>query len=108
MYELSLFIAQYFFIDESQNLLIFQPNLNTFTIHAVFSEATVAWESRRLSNQKVRSYITSDKILYPKLNLYNSSLRVEFKGCCLKQNKVTFNTSNVVNLFIVYELDRWS
>ena len=54
MYELSLFIAQYFFIDGSQNLLIFQSILNTFTIHGVLSEPAVAWEPKRLSNQKIQ------------------------------------------------------
>ena len=29
-------------------------------------------------------------------------MRVEFKGSCLKQNKVTFTLRNVVNLFIAY------
>ena len=30
------------------------------------------------------------------------------KGTCLKQDKVTFTPNNIVNLLIVYELDRWS
>ena len=38
----------------------------------------------------------------------NSRLRPELRGRCLKQSKVIFTTNNVVNLFIVYELDRWS
>ena len=39
--------------------------------------------------------------LSPKLNWYNSKLRVEFK------EKVTFTPRNAVNLLINYELDRW-
>ena len=35
-------------------------------------------------------------------------MRVEFKGSCLKQNKVTFTPRNLVTLSIVYELDTWS
>ena len=35
-------------------------------------------------------------------------MRAEFKGSCLKQSKVTFTPMNVVDLFLVYELDRWS
>ena len=35
-------------------------------------------------------------------------MRVEFKGSCLKLDKASFILSNLVNLFIVYELDRWS
>ena len=38
----------------------------------------------------------------------NSRIRLEFKKRCLKQNKVTFTPNSLVNLFIVYELDRWS
>ena len=46
---------------------------------------------------------------FPKLVwMNNSTIRVEFKGRCLKQEKVTFTPNNVVNLFIAYELDRWS
>ena len=40
--------------------------------------------------------------------MHNSKIRREFKGRCLKQHKVTFTANNVVNLFMVYELDRWS
>ena len=38
----------------------------------------------------------------------NSRTRIEFKGSCVKQNKMTFVLRNIVNLFLVYELDRWS
>lgn len=42
------------------------------------------------------------------MNWHNSKMRVEFKGRCLKQNKVTFTPRNLVTLSIVYELDTWS
>ena len=32
-------------------------------------------------------------------------MKLKFNGSCLKQ--VTFTPNNVVNLFIVYELDTW-
>ena len=38
----------------------------------------------------------------------NSRIRIKFKGSCLKQDKITFASNSVVNLFIVNELDRWS
>ena len=38
----------------------------------------------------------------------NSRLRPELRESCLKQIKAIFTTNNVVNLFIVYELDSWS
>ena len=38
----------------------------------------------------------------------NSNVRLKFKGSYLKQeDKATFTPKNVVNLFIVYELDTW-
>ena len=61
-----------------------------------------------MSNGKIRSYIKSDNSLYPKLKCNNSIVRVEFRGVCLKQDKVTFNSSNVINLFVTSELYRWS
>ena len=38
----------------------------------------------------------------------NSKTSERFIRRCLKQDKVTFNPRNIVNLFIVYELDMWS
>ena len=39
----------------------------------------------------------------------NIRIRLKFKGSCLKQeDKAAFTPNNVVNLFIVYELDRCS
>ena len=34
-----------------------------------------------------------------------SRIRAEFKGSCLKQDKVTFTARNMVSLFIFYEVD---
>ena len=42
------------------------------------------------------------------VSMNNSRIRIVFKGSCLKENKAIFTPKNVVNLFIVYELDRWS
>ena len=38
----------------------------------------------------------------------NTRIRLKFRGSCLKQgDKVPFTPNTVVNLFIVYELERW-
>ena len=39
-----------------------------------------------------------------KVFLYN---RYGFTGSCLKQEFATFTPNNIINLFILYELDRW-
>ena len=55
------------------------------------------WESTRLSNEKIKTPITADHSLSPKLRWVNNSrIRLEFKGSCLRF------------MSIVYELDAWS
>ena len=38
----------------------------------------------------------------------NSRIRLRFTGSCLRQEFATFTPKNVVNLYIVYELNIWS
>ena len=40
--------------------------------------------------------------------MHNSKIRLRFTETSLKQDEATFTPNNVVNLFIVYELNRWS
>ena len=109
-FDSSLFIGQsYFNNDGSQNYLIFQPIYKTITIFFVLPDTNLEWESKRLSNEKFTSPYTANKSLFSKLVwMNNSRIRLEFKGNCLKQDKAPFTRNNVVNLFIVYELYRWS
>ena len=66
------------------------------------------WESMGLSNDKSRPPYTANKSLFPKLIWNKSKLRLRFERSCLKEDKAPFTPNNVVNLFIVCELDRWS
>ena len=43
--------------------------------------------------------------LTPDLSYYGTKTRVKFTASCLKQDKITYNHKNVVNIYIVYELD---
>ena len=54
------------------------------------------WKSKGLSNEKFKSSYTADKGLSPKLPWNESRI------------SAAFTPNNVVNLFIVYELDTWS
>ena len=68
----------------------------------------VQWESKELSNEKIKPPITANSSLSPKLTrMNNSRVGVIFERSCLKRAKVTFATRNVVNSFIVSELDKW-
>ena len=67
------------------------------------------WESRGLSNEKFRPPYTTYRILSPKLKWNKYKIRLWFEGRCLKQEDTTpITPSNIVNLFIVYELDSWA
>ena len=40
------------------------------------------------------------------MNYYGTKARLEFRRSCLKQDKSTFNHGKIVNIYIVYELDK--
>ena len=35
-----------------------------------------------------------------------SKSRVKFNGDCLKQEKITFNLGKIINIYILYEIER--
>ena len=73
---------------------------------ACLTNTIVQWESKGLSNKKIKPPITANHSMFPKLRWTNNSrIRVEYKESCLKQDKATFIPTKVVNIFIVYELD---
>ena len=54
-------------------------------------------------------YIANASVCPKLVWMNNSKIRLKFKGSCLKKkDKAPFTPSNVVNLFIAYELDTWS
>ena len=54
------------------------------------SETIAARKSKELSTENIRLPTTSNSSVSPKSKGYNSTIRVEFKGSCLKQESVTF------------------
>ena len=88
---------------------MFQPIYKTITTFSGLPDIISEWESKRLSNEKFMPPFTSDKSLSPRLVwMNNSRIRLEFKGSFLKQDKAPFTPNNVVNAYIVYELNIWS
>ena len=47
---------------------------------------------------------TSDYSLNPQLSCFGSKTKVEFKGRCLKVDKITYTHGKIVNNYIVYEI----
>ena len=63
------------------------------------------WQSKGLSDEKIYITITIYTAT-PNSSYYGTKTRVEFNGSCLKQDKVTFNHGEVVNIYIVYEISK--
>ena len=62
-----------------------------------------------MSNEKFTPPYSATKSLSPRQTWNKSRVKLKFEGSCLKQeDKATFTPKNVVNLFVVYELNRWS
>ena len=59
-----------------------------------------------MSDEKINSIKTSNRSITPNVDYYGTKTRVEFKGSCLKQDKITFNHGTVVSIYIVYEINK--
>ena len=92
--------------DGGQNYLVFQP-LNKY--FKVITNANTKYisscQSKGISDESIKAPATSYE-LNPKVNYYGTKTRLEFRGSCLKQDKNTFNHGKIVNIYIVYEIDK--
>ena len=67
------------------------------------------WESKGLSNENFKPCYISNRGYPPKLIWNGSRITLKFEGSCLRQeDKAPFTPNNIVNLFMVFALDRWS
>ena len=59
-----------------------------------------------MSDENITAPSTSDYKLNPQLSYFGTKTRLDFRGSCLKQDKTTFNHGKIVNIYIVYELNK--
>ena len=59
-----------------------------------------------MSDENIIALTTNDYSLHPQSNYLGTKTRLEFRGSCLKQDKITYNHEKIVNIYIVYELDK--
>ena len=105
-FDLSYFIGKSHFEEDGvQNYLVFQPLKKYFKIVASTNYIS-SWQSKGLSDETIKPPSTSDNSLNPKVSYYGTKTRLEFRESCLKQDKSTFNHGKIVNIYIVYELDK--
>ena len=59
-----------------------------------------------MSDENITAPNTSNYNFNPLLSFFDTKTKVEFKGSCLKQDKITYDHGKVVNIYIVYEISR--
>ena len=105
-YDSSYFIERSHFEEDGvQSYLVFEPVIRYFKI-ITNAKYISSWQSKGLSDETIKPPATSDNSLNPKVSYYGAKARLEFRGSCLKQDKSTFNHGKIVNIYIVYELDK--
>ena len=92
--------------DGKQNCLVFLPMRKHFKIITVVNaiDHVLSWQSKGISNERIKPPTTSDKSLNPKLSYYGAKINVQFIRSFLKQPNFTFPCKKLVNIYIVYEL----
>ena len=53
-----------------------------------------------------QSHSATHNFLNPSLNYSGTKTRVRFSGSCLKQDKITYTHGKIVNIYIVYEINK--
>ena len=64
------------------------------------------WKSKGLSDERINSITISNYNFTPELSHYGTKTRVKFSGSCLKQDKATRSQGTIVNIYIVYEIEK--
>ena len=59
-----------------------------------------------MSDERSNSIAASNCSITPELSHYGTKARVKFSGSCLKEDKATCNHGTIVNIHIVYEIDK--
>ena len=104
-FDLSYFIGKSHFEEDGwQNYLVFQPINRYFKIDN--SDYTLTWKYKGLSDESIKSPSAPNNFLSPSLNYLGAKVRVRLNGSCLKQNKFTYTHGKIVNIYIVYEVNK--
>ena len=59
-----------------------------------------------MSDESIKPSTTSNNILNLLLDYVGTKIRIAFKGSCLNQDKISFNHWKIVNVYIVYEINK--
>ena len=103
---LSIFVVSHFEDDGAQNYLVFQPIHRYFKTAGANDSNILSWKSKGLSDESIKAPTTSNKVLNPSLDNIGDKIRVKFREDCLKQETITIDHGKILNIYIVYEIER--
>ena len=92
--------------DGTQNWFVFPPIQRYFKTVTANDSNIVSWKSRWLSDESIKPPTTYNIFINPSLDYVGNKIRIKFNGDCLKQEKITFNHGKIVNIYIVYEIEK--
>ena len=92
--------------DGKQNYLVFQLIQRYFKIVSANDVNILSWKSKGFSDESNKLPTISNKMLNRSLDHIGTKTRVKFNWNCLKQEKIRFNYGKIVNIHIVYEIER--
>ena len=95
---------RYFEEDGTPHYLVFQPLKRYFKISN--SDYVLSLKSKGLSTESITPPTALHNFLNPSLNHLGTKVRVRFSGSCLKQSKISYAHEKVVNIYIVYEVNK--
>ena len=105
-FDSSYFNSQSYFEEDGRpNYLVFQPinkyfKLNGNTLHIL------SCQSKGLSSESITPPSVINNLLNPSLNYLGTKIRVRSNENWLKQSKVSYTHAEVINIYIVYEINK--
>ena len=66
----------------------------------------MSWEPQGLSDQSIKAPTITNNVLNSLLNYVGSKIRARLTGDCLKQEKIEYYHRKIVNIYIVYEIEK--
>ena len=59
-----------------------------------------------MSDERINSNTASNYSITPELSYYGTKTKVKFSRNCVKQDKAIYNHGTIVNIYIVYEINK--
>ena len=91
--------------DGAQHYWVFPPMYRYFK-RVVNSEYILSWKSKGLSDENIAPPSAPHNFLNLLLSYLSTKTRVRFSGSSLKQDRITNNHGKIVNIYIVFEINK--